>query len=196
MWTSLALDPRTRMFGHALSPGQCEQAMAHDPAAAKSWSLRAEGFAKHAHGAGVNIYITVPEVDDYAEANAQRGVKIALQPTSQLCGLRGVVLTDPDGYVLDFWTPITLSSCRSCGMPRTDARRPDVLPPRPRRARPPATLPAGLPGHRPRLLHGHGEYAAQGGRTGGARAPVEDAPWSTRRCRRPRAQRRRATKKV
>ena len=122
MWMSLVLDRQALMFGKAMTSSQCDQMMAQNPAAARFWSGRAAAWSGNAHGVGVNIYIAVPDVDAYAKQLARRGVEVALPPTSQFYGLRDIVLTGPDGYVLTFYTPITLSSCQSCGMPLTEAK--------------------------------------------------------------------------
>ena len=121
MWMSLELDKQTLMFGASMSSAQCADMMKDNQAAAKFHGKIADAYAKNAHGVGVNIYVTVPDVDAYSKQIEKRGAKPELPPTSQFYGLRDIVLTDPDGYVLTFYTPIKMSSCQSCGMPLKDA---------------------------------------------------------------------------
>jgi uncharacterized glyoxalase superfamily protein PhnB len=52
----------------------------------------------------------------------QRGVAPELPPTTQFYGLRDLVVVDPDGFVLDFYTPVAMADCQSCGMPLTDGK--------------------------------------------------------------------------
>ena len=121
LWASLSLDGQVVMFGQAMPAAECEKMLAKNSAAAKFWSARATDFAKGTHGAGVNLYWSVPDVDAYTAELKQRGVTPVLPPTSQFYGLRDIVVVDPDGYTLTFYTPIKLESCQSCGMPLTDA---------------------------------------------------------------------------
>lgn len=121
MWASLLLDRQSVMFGQAMPAAACLEMHAKNPVAAKFWSRHADAFAKHPHGVGVNLYLQVEDVDAYHERITQNGVKPELPPTSQFYGLRDTVVTDPDGYVLTFYTPIQMSSCQSCGMPLKDA---------------------------------------------------------------------------
>jgi uncharacterized glyoxalase superfamily protein PhnB len=122
MWMSLTLDKQSVMFGAAMPADACAQMMENDPTAAKFWSKKADDYAKHPHGVGVNTYLMVPDIDAYAKQIEKRGVKADLPPTTQFYGLRNIVVSDPDGYVLTFYTPIKMSSCQSCGMPLTDAQ--------------------------------------------------------------------------
>ncbi|MCC7011647.1 MAG: VOC family protein [Planctomycetes bacterium] len=121
MWASLVLDGQVIMLGQALPPGECEKMHAMSPVAAKFWSAQAAAFAKGTHGAGVNLFIAVPDVDAYHAQLRQRGLEPVLPPTTQFYGLRDTVVVDPDGYVLTFYAPVKLESCQSCGMPLTNA---------------------------------------------------------------------------
>ena len=122
IWASCVLDKQHIMFGQASPADACESMHLKDPAAGKFWGKKMDQFATHTHGVGVNIYFTVPDIDAYAAQVQKRGVKPDLPPTSQFYGLRDIVLTDPDGYTLTFYTPIKMSSCQSCGMPLADAQ--------------------------------------------------------------------------
>lgn len=122
MWMSLELDQQSFMFGAASSAAQCAEMQKDNPAAQKFFTKISDAWGKNAHGVGVNIYTMVPDIDAYAKQIEKRGAKLELQPTSQFYGLRDCCLTDPDGYVLTFYTPIKMDSCQSCGMPLADAQ--------------------------------------------------------------------------
>jgi catechol 2,3-dioxygenase-like lactoylglutathione lyase family enzyme len=121
LWANLVLDGQSVMFGQAAPPSEMEKMCGGDPAAGKFWAKKAEAFQKSEKGVGVNLYLMVPDIDAYAAKVQRNGVKLDLPPTSQFYGLRNVVITDPDGYVLTFYTPIKMESCQSCGMPLADA---------------------------------------------------------------------------
>ncbi|HLQ37154.1 MAG TPA: VOC family protein, partial [Planctomycetota bacterium] len=121
-WASLVLDNQTIMLGQSAPAAVCEKMHEKNPAAGKFWGKHATAFAEHTHGVGVVSYIKVADVDKYAAQIGKQGLKPELPPTSQFYGLRDVVLTDPDGYTLTFYTPIALQNCQSCAMPLTDAK--------------------------------------------------------------------------
>jgi catechol 2,3-dioxygenase-like lactoylglutathione lyase family enzyme len=121
MWANLVLDRQSVMFGQAAPPSEMEKMCGGDAQAGKFWAKHAERFQKSERGVGVNLYVMVPDIDAYAVTIQKKGVKLDLPPTSQFYGLRNVVVTDPDGYVLTFYTPIKMESCQSCGMPLADA---------------------------------------------------------------------------
>ena len=123
MWASLLLDNQSVMLGQAMPAAQCEQMHAQkNPAAGKFWGKHATAFSEHPHGVGVNLYLTVADVDKYAATITKKGLKPDLPPTSQFYGLRDIVVTDPDGYTVTFYTPIKLQNCQSCAMPLTDSK--------------------------------------------------------------------------
>jgi len=122
MWASLVLEGQNIMLGQAMPAATCEQMHAKNPAAAKFWGKQAAMFAEQKHGVGVNLYVHVKDVDAFAAMIAAKGLKPDLPPTSQFYGLRDIVVTDPDGYTLTFYTPVAMVSCQSCAMPMTDAK--------------------------------------------------------------------------
>ncbi len=121
MWANVLLDGQSVMFGQAMPAADMEKMCGADPAAAKFWSARSAEFAKNVHGAGVNLYLMVPDVDAFAAQVKRAGVALALEPKSQFYGLRDFVVVDPDGYTLTFYTPVKMENCQSCGMPLADA---------------------------------------------------------------------------
>lgn len=125
-WASLVLDGQTIMLGQAMPAAMSEQMHGDNKPAGKFWGRQAALFAEHPHGAGVVCYLTVADVDAYAEQVKGRGLQLELPPTSQFYGLRDFVVTDPDGYVLTFYQPIAMQSCQSCGMPLKDAKCGDM----------------------------------------------------------------------
>jgi uncharacterized glyoxalase superfamily protein PhnB len=122
MWANLVLRGQSVMFGGAMSPDQVEKMCSSDPLQAKYFKRKAEEYAKTpARGVGVNVYLEVEDVDAYAATIQERGVQLELPPKSQFYGLRNIVVSDPDGYQLTFYTPIKMSACQSCAMPLADA---------------------------------------------------------------------------
>lgn len=121
MWARLALAGQCVMFGQAMSPEACAS-MHKNPAAGRFWSGQAANYHKGPHGAGVVTYLHVPDIDAYAALLSTRGLKPELPPTTQFYGLRDLVVVDPDGYVLTFYTPVAMPNCQSCGMPLTDCK--------------------------------------------------------------------------
>lgn len=122
LWANLLLDGQSIMLGAARPAAELEKLCSGNPLAGKFWGARADEFAKHVHGAGVNLFVMVPDIDAYAAKIAAKGVVIALPPTTQFYGLRDSVVVDPDGFTLTFYTPVAMASCQSCGMPLTDAK--------------------------------------------------------------------------
>src|SRR5881628_1685385 len=88
---SLLLDRQSVMFGQAMSPSDSEKFCAGEPTAAKFWGTQATTFQKNAHGAGVNVYLTVPDIDAYSAGIQKKGVELALAPKTQFYGLRTAV---------------------------------------------------------------------------------------------------------
>lgn len=121
LWASLSLDGQVIMLGQAIAAAECEKMHSKDPQAAQFWGAQAAAFTRGLHGVGVNVFVMVPDVDQFHAQARARGLDVQLPPTSQFYGLRDMVVTDPDGYVLTFYTPIKMESCQSCGMPLTDA---------------------------------------------------------------------------
>lgn len=121
-WCSLLLDGQSVMLSQAAPAEQMEKMCGPNVAAGKFWGKKAAQFQEQTHGIGCNLYLMVPDVDAFAAKIAKKGLKSDLPPTSQFYGLRDTVVTDPDGYVLTFYTPIKLSNCQSCAMPLADAK--------------------------------------------------------------------------
>jgi len=122
MWASLAFGGQSVMLGQAAPAEQVEKMCGSNPVAGKFWGKKATLFAEHPHGVGCNLYLHVSDVDAYAGKLGKNGVKTDLPPTTQFYGLRDIVVTDPDGYVLTFYTPVAMQSCQSCGMPLSEAK--------------------------------------------------------------------------
>ncbi len=121
-WASLVLAKQNIMLGEAMEPEACAEMHVMDEKARAFWTEQAKRFAGEAKGVGVNCYLHVPDIDGYAIELRERGIEPKLPPTSQFYGIRDLVVTDPDGYLLTFYTPITMESCQSCGMPLADAK--------------------------------------------------------------------------
>lgn len=121
MWANLVLDRQSVMLGAHMDPDQASKMCGEDPAKAQEMKARSEEFEKNKAGVGFSVYLMVPDVDAYHKQTSQRGLK-APAPVTQFYGLRDFGTQDPDGYRLQFYTPVSLSSCQSCGMPLKDAQ--------------------------------------------------------------------------
>lgn len=122
-WASLQLGGQVIMLGQAMPAAAIEQMHGQkNPAAGRFWGKQAALFAEHPHGAGCVLYLHVDDVDAYAKQIQGKGIQLQLPPTSQFYGLRDIVVSDPDGYVLTFYQPIAMASCQSCGMPLQDSK--------------------------------------------------------------------------
>ncbi len=122
-WANLLMDGQSIMLGQ--NPSEEEAASCgHGPEDRLAfWRDNARAFhAADRPGVGVAFYIRVPDVDAYHAALVERGTTPLLGPMNQFYGLRDIVVADPDGYQLVFYTPIKMSECQSCGMPLADAQ--------------------------------------------------------------------------
>ncbi len=120
-WCNLVLERQSVMLGAAMNPEQVRQLCAHDPDSVDEFVGMAEAFRDSAAGVGVTVYVCVPDVDDYDRRLRERGVSPLREPRTQFYGIREIVVVDPDGYRLVFYSPVLLKSCQSCGMPLPDA---------------------------------------------------------------------------
>lgn len=121
-WANLMLDKQAIMLGAQMSPESALQMCGGDEGAAKYMKVTAEEFQKNKPGVGVVTYVMVPDVDAFHAKLVKKGVKNLAAPKSQFYGIRDFGVEDPDGYRMLFYTPITMSTCQSCGMPLKDAK--------------------------------------------------------------------------
>ncbi len=121
-WANLVLDGQSIMLGASMDPDKVGEMCAGDKAAEAHWKKAAEAFRKNQPGVGVQIYVMVPDVDEYAKRIKERGVGFDGEPKTQFYGIRELCVDDPDGYRVIFFTPVAMSSCQSCGMPLTEAQ--------------------------------------------------------------------------
>ena len=123
VWCNMVLDGQSVMLGAAMAPDAagelCHEASAEEQA---RYRRQAEEFRKHKNGVGVTLYLMVPDVDEFRDELRERDVQVAGEPKTQFYGIRELPVTDPDGYQLTFFTPVTLPACQSCGMPLTDSK--------------------------------------------------------------------------
>lgn len=120
-WCNMLLAGQSVMLGGAMDPEKLGEMCAHDPEALPIFKKAAEAFRKHPAGIGIHIYLAVGDVDAYYATVRGRGVKPLREPKTQFYGIREIHVDDPDGYRLVFYSPVTMESCQSCGMPLTDA---------------------------------------------------------------------------
>lgn len=77
LWASLSFDGQVIMLGQAMGAAEREQIHSKDPQAA--------AFTRGLHGAGVNAFVMVPNVDPFHAPARARGLEMQLRPTSRFC---------------------------------------------------------------------------------------------------------------
>lgn len=120
MWCNMMLDGQSVMLGAAMDPAHAESMCGGDAEAAAQIKTCAEEMKKNISGVGIVAYVMVKDVDAYHAACTKRGLK-ASQPKTQFYGLRDFSVQDPEGFRFQFYSPIAMSECQSCGMPLKDA---------------------------------------------------------------------------
>jgi len=120
-WANLVLHGQSVMLGGAMDPAKVGEACQGDAVAEAYWRRAAQAFRENSPGVGVIVYVMVDDVDAYAAEVRERGIRLAGEPKTQFYGIREIGLDDPDGYRLIFFTPVTMTSCQSCGMPLEEA---------------------------------------------------------------------------
>jgi uncharacterized glyoxalase superfamily protein PhnB len=121
MWGNLVLDGQSVMVGAAADPEHVGEMCAGDEEAAKWHRGLAEEYGSHRAGVGVLTYVMVPDVDAYHAKLVERGVTCETSPKTQFYGIRDFGVKDPEGYRVVFYSPVTMESCQSCGMPLAEA---------------------------------------------------------------------------
>jgi uncharacterized glyoxalase superfamily protein PhnB len=121
MWANLVLDKQSIMIGAQCDPEQAKEFGCSDKEIEHMKRLDAD-YKKSVPGAGVGIYLMVSDVDAFHKNVAKNGGKPVGEPKTQFYGLRDFQIFDPDGYMLDFYSPIKLDNCQSCAMPLQDAQ--------------------------------------------------------------------------
>ena len=123
LWASLLLGRQSIMIGADMPPAAIDGMCSSDPAKAATMKARHEELQKNRPGAGVFVYVQVDDVDAHHARAKSKGAKGMTAPQSQFYGIREYEVEDPDGYRLMIYTPITMASCQSCGMPMKDAAK-------------------------------------------------------------------------
>jgi uncharacterized glyoxalase superfamily protein PhnB len=122
MWANLMLGTQSVMLGQAMPADAAGKFCANDPAAEQRFREMAADLAQNKSGVGVGIYVMVPDVDAYHARLKQKGARILSEPKTQFYGIREMQVSDPDGFLFQFYSPVKLANCQSCGMPLTDAK--------------------------------------------------------------------------
>lgn len=122
MWCNMLLGGQSVMLGGAMDPEQLGEMCAHDPGALPIAQKLAEAFRDHPAGVGVSVYLEVDDVDAFDRTVRDRGVTPLREPVTQFYGIREILVDDPDGYRLVFYTAVAMESCQSCGMPLAGAQ--------------------------------------------------------------------------
>ncbi len=78
-----------------------------------------EIFSKNVCGVGVNLYISVVDVDDMYRNVKGKGVRIVYDIENKSYGSREFTAADNSGYLLTFAQMKNFPKCESCGMPMT-----------------------------------------------------------------------------
>lgn len=120
LWANLVLHRQSIMIGAAMEPDaqHCE----HDAEGGAAMKEMLAEFRAGTPGAGAVFYLMVPDVDAFYAEVRGRKAPVTSAPKNQFYGLRDFPLRDPDSYRLNFYTPIALENCQSCGMPLADAK--------------------------------------------------------------------------
>jgi len=121
MWANLVYKGQSIMIGCSMDPDKVGEACHGDAVAEAYWKVAAQEFIDNKPGVGMQVYVEVDDIDNYAKEIKTKGASFEGEPKTQFYGIRDIGLNDPDGYRLVFFTPVTMESCQSCGMPLTDA---------------------------------------------------------------------------
>ena len=114
-WANMVFGGQSVMVGLCPELDDMSDACAQDPDLEKYWREASEAFKANKLGVGVQVYVQVSDVDAFHDEIRARGAAIDVGPKTQVYGIRDFGASDPDGYRLVFFTPITLESCQSCG---------------------------------------------------------------------------------
>ncbi len=121
-WANMTLASQSVMIGASMDPDKVGEMCGGDEALAGYWKKCAQDFRKHPSGVGIQVYLHVGDVDAYYDLVSAKKVRPDTKPTTQFYGIRDFAVSDPDGYRLVFFTPVSLETCQSCGMPLTEAK--------------------------------------------------------------------------
>jgi uncharacterized glyoxalase superfamily protein PhnB len=121
MWANMMLDRQSVMLGLAMPAEETKKFCGDDPAALKLAETLATEFRENRPGVGINTYVMVPDIDAY-HATLSKKIKGLAAPKTQFYGIREMQVQDPDGYRFTFYSPVTMQTCQSCGMPLTSAK--------------------------------------------------------------------------
>jgi uncharacterized glyoxalase superfamily protein PhnB len=114
-FASCTLDRQTVMFGTAdLLAERCPETALREIAAESGPSARL--------GAGVTIYIQVPDVDAHHRLVLDAGARVLHEPSTEFYGIRVFHAKDANGYTLAFYSPSEKERCESCGDGLQDER--------------------------------------------------------------------------
>ncbi len=121
MWANMILDRQSVMLGASMDPETAKSFCQDDPEAAKLAEKRSRDFRANRPGIGIQTHVMVADVDAM-HAKLANSIPGLAKPKTQFYGIRELYITDPDGYEFTFYTPVTMQSCQSCGMPMKDAK--------------------------------------------------------------------------
>ncbi|GAB4147217.1 MAG: hypothetical protein Fur0037_15380 [Planctomycetota bacterium] len=110
------------MLCQAMPPEVCARMRGEDIAAGRFWARRCVAFGESPRGPGVDCRVFVEDADACHAKVVANGGNVDLPPKSQFCGIRDFAVTDPNGFLLTFYSPIAMQSCHSCGTPLAGPR--------------------------------------------------------------------------
>ncbi|MBP7149054.1 MAG: VOC family protein [Acidobacteria bacterium] len=122
MWANMVLDEQSVMLGALMTPGSVDEACDSDVETAAYMKELVSEAERNQVGAGVQVYVQVPDVDALHGRVKSKNPAGLTSPKTQFYGQRDFAVKDPDGYRLVFYTLVKLNECQSCGMPLTDAK--------------------------------------------------------------------------
>ena len=120
-WANMVLQGQSVMLGAAMDVAAIDQMCAGDEVAKEHFRREAEAWTRNEPGIGLIVYLQVEDIDAYAAQIRAKGAKLLGEPKDQFYGIREQRIQDPSGYNLIAFTPITMQSCQSCGMPLQNA---------------------------------------------------------------------------
>jgi len=119
-FASCTIDRQTVMFGAAdLLAERCPEPALRE--------IAGEPAASATPGAGVTVYVRVPDVDAHHEKLERSGARVLHSPSTEFYGIRVFHVKDANGFTIAFYSPAERERCESCGDGLADDRPAETL---------------------------------------------------------------------